>query len=170
MKTPLTHVGQALTAIVFVIGGQAYHGGMPSRTASSRPVCTAAALAALVLSACAGPSARLGVGVPVGPFSVGVGVGSGGVSAGVGTGVGPVGVGVGVHPSGQVTGGVGVGASVPMGGAHVGAGVGSSTVLHDPYRPPQPPAPAAPSSDSPPMQWRDAHGRIVPECQVRGGC
>ena len=124
----------------------------------------------LVLSACAGPSARLGVGVPVGPFSVGVGVGSGGVSAGVGTGVGPVGVGVGVHPSGQVTGGVGVGASVPMGGAHVGAGVGSSTVLHDPYRPPQRPAPAAPSSDSPPMQWRDAHGRIVPECQVRGGC
>ena len=144
MKTPLTHVGQALTAIVFVIGGQAYHGGMPSRTASSRPARTAAALAALVLSACAGPSARLGVG--------------------------PVGVGVGVHPSGQVTGGVGVGVSVPMGGAHVGAGVGSSTVLHDPYRPSQPPAPAAPSSDSPPMQWRDSHGRIVPECQVRGGC
>ena len=56
---------------------------MPSRTASSRPVRTAAALDALVLSACAGPSARLGVGVPVGPFSVGVGVGSGGVSAGV---------------------------------------------------------------------------------------
>lgn len=131
---------------------------------------TCAMLPALVLAACAGPSAHVGVGVPVGPLSVGLGVGSGGVSAGVGTGMGPVGVGVDVHQSGQVTGGIGVGASVPLGNARIGAGVGSSGVLHDPNRP-QPPAQAAPSSDgSPRMQWRDAQGRIVPECQVRGGC
>lgn len=132
-----------------------------------------AALLALLLTACSGPSAHVGVGVPVGPFSVGVGIGSGGVSAGVGTGVGPVGVGVGVHQSGQVTGHAGVGASVPVGNARVGAGVGSSTVLHDPNRP-QPPAQVAPEPSTPagaaPMQWRDAQGRVVPDCQVRGGC
>lgn len=133
----------------------------------------AAALLAWLLTACSGPSAHVGVGVPVGPFSVGVGVGSGGVSAGVGTGVGPVGVGVGVHQSGQVTGHAGVGASVPVGNARVGAGVGSSTVLHDPNQP-QPPAQIAPERSTPagaaPMLWRDAQGRIVPDCQVRGGC
>lgn len=113
---------------------------------------SAAIALALLLSACSGPSAHVGVGVPVGPFSVG----SGGVSAGVGTGV---------HQGGQVMGHAGVGASVPVGGARVGAGVGSSTVLHDPKQP----RPAAPS-DGTPVQWRDAQGRIVPECQVRGEC
>lgn len=122
---------------------------------------SAAIALALLLSARSGPSAHVGVGVPVGPFSVG----SGGVSAGVGTGVGPVGVGTGVHQGGQVMGHAGVGASVPVGGARVGAGVGSSTVLHDPKQP----RPAAPS-DGTPVQWRDAQGRIVPECQVRGEC
>lgn len=109
----------------------------------------------------------------MGPFSVGVGVGSGGVSAGVGTGVGPVGVGVGVHQSGQVTGYTGVGASVPVGNARVGAGVGSSTVLHDPNQAPLPTQVAPPPSDASgtvPIQWRDAQGRIVPDCRVSGGC
>jgi len=41
-------------------------------------------------------------------------------------------VGVGVNQRGQVSGGVGVGASVPAGDARVGVGVGTSGVLHDP--------------------------------------
>ena len=130
-----------------------------------------------VLAGCS-TSAGVGIGVPVGPFSVGVGLGSGGVSAGVGTGVGPVGVGVGVNQRGQVTGNAGVGASVPVGGARVGAGVGTSTVLHDPQSRSQQPsdkasvAPVSPSSvpASGAVQWRDAHGNVVPECRVRGTC
>lgn len=128
-----------------------------------------------VLAGCS-TSAGVGIGVPVGPFSVGVGLGSGGVSAGVGTGVGPVGVGVGVNQRGQVTGNAGVGASVPVGGARVGAGVGTSTVLHDPQVRTQQPsekasvAPVAPSPAPGAVQWRDAHGNVVPECRVRGTC
>ena len=138
------------------------------------------ALAAM-LAGCA-TSAGVGVGVPVGPFNIGVGVGTGGVSAGVGTGIGPVGVGVGVNQHGQVTGNAGVGASTSVGGARVGAGVGTSTVLHDPQKAPaaqvdkaqgatENMAPAAPASPVPgTMQWRDAHGNVVPECRVRGTC
>ena len=128
-----------------------------------------------VLAGCS-TSAGVGIGVPVGPFSVGVGLGSGGVSAGVGTGGGPVGVGVGVNQRGQVTGNAGVGASVPVGGAIVGAGVGTSTVLHDPQVRTQQPsekasvAPVAPSAAPSTVQWRDAHGNVVPECRVRGTC
>ncbi|MDH1430039.1 hypothetical protein N5J23_06905 [Comamonas aquatica] len=109
-------------------------------------------LGVLALTAC---SPYVGVGVPVGPFNVGVGVGS----------------------SGQVTGHAGVGTSVPVGGgARVGAGVGTSTVLHAPGAesapPASPPAPAAaaPEATTPPLQWRDAHGNVVPECRVRGRC
>lgn len=125
-----------------------------------------------VLAGCS-TSAGVGIGVPVGPFSVGVGLGSGGVSAGVGTGVGPVGVGVGVNQRGQVTGNAG---AVPVGGARVGAGVGTSTVLHDPQVRTQQPsekasvAPVAPSAAPGAVQWRDAHGNVVPECRVRGTC
>ena len=128
---------------------------------------------AALLTACAGPSAHVGVGVPVGPVSVGVGLGSGGVSAGVFGGAGPVGVGVGVNQRGQVTGAAGVGASVPVGNARVGAGVGSSTVLHDPQQSPLAPAAAAepaPGAQGAPLQWRDAQGRPVPQCRVNGGC
>lgn len=133
-------------------------------------------LAVIVALAGCSTSAGVGIGVPVGPFSVGVGLGSGGVSAGVGTGVGPVGVGVGVNQRGQVTGNAGVGASVPVGGARVGAGVGTSTVLHDPQAKPQPAAESAPAahpyqpSTAGGVQWRDAHGNVVPECRVRGTC
>ncbi len=93
-------------------------------------------VAAGLLSACG--AARVGVGIPVGPFTLGVGAGAGGPSVGLGTGVGPVGVGVGVHPGGQVSGAVGVGASVPVGGGPVraGAGVGTGAVLYDPRRAP----------------------------------
>ena len=131
--------------------------------------------ASLALTGCV-TSAGVGIGIPVGPFSVGVGVGSGGVSAGVGAGVGPVGVGVGVNQSGQVTGSAGVGASVPVGGARVGAGVGTSTVLHDPASSGRAsqnalPGEAAPiGSQAGEVQWRDAHGNLVPECRVRGIC
>lgn len=120
------------------------------------------------------PSARVGVGVPMGPLSVGVGVGTGGVSAGVSTGAGPVGVGVDVNQRGQVTGSAGVGASTSVGGgAHVGAGVGTSTVLHDPDKAkssPSAPVQAAQPPATGGMQWRDAHGNVVPECRVRGTC
>ena len=89
-------------------------------------------LAASLLSACGAP--RLGIGIPVGPFTLGVGAGSGGASLGVGTGLGPVGVGVGVNSRGQVSGSTGVGASVPLGGGPVraGVGVGTGAVLYDP--------------------------------------
>lgn len=132
-----------------------------------------------VLAGCS-TSAGVGVGVPVGPFSIGVGAGTGGVSAGISTGAGPVGVGVGVNQRGQVTGNAGVGASTSVGGARVGAGVGTSTVLHDPHAAPK--AKAAPVQDEQAqpgpaqtpatgaVQWRDAHGNVVPECRVRGGC
>lgn len=120
--------------------------------------------AAAVLQGCAS-GAHVGIGVPVGPFSIGVGLGGGGVSAGVGAGAGPIGVGVGVNQRGQVTGSAGVGVAVPVGGARVGAGVGTSQVLHDPAaRTAAEPAPAAP------LQWRDAQGRVVPECRVQGQC
>ena len=133
-----------------------------------------------VLAGCS-TSAGVGVGVPVGPFSIGVGAGTGGVSAGISTGVGPVGVGVGVNQRGQVTGNAGVGASTSVGGARVGAGVGTSTVLHDPQATPQVrsvPTPteqgvelmSAPEPATGAVQWRDAHGNVVPECRVRGGC
>lgn len=139
-------------------------GRMPYRTAL--PMLAASVL---LLSACAGPAGRMGVGVgvgvPVGPVSVGVGLGSGGLSAGVGTGMGPFGVGVGMHQNGQVTGHAGVGASAPLGGARVGAGLGASTVLHEAV-----PPSAEPLTPDRPAQWRDAQGRVVPECQTRGGC
>ena len=79
-------------------------------------------------------SVGVGVGIPVGPFTLGVGTGSGGPSLGLGTGIGPLGAGVGVNTSGQVTGNMGVGASVPLGGSAVraGVGVGSGAVLYDP--------------------------------------
>jgi hypothetical protein len=32
------------------------------------------------------------------------------------------------------------------------------------------PAPAAPEATTAPLQWRDAHGNVVPECRVRGRC
>lgn len=136
-------------------------------------------VALLSLLAGCSTSAGVGVGVPVGPFRLGVGLGTGGLSAGVGTGVGPVGVGVGVNQRGQVTGSAGVGASVPVGSASVGAGVGTSTVLHDPKagRPASKAEPEAASTAPVPatsgagaVQWRDAHGNVVPECRVRGSC
>ena len=51
-----------------------------------------------------------------------------------GAGIGPLGAGVGVNSSGQVTGNVGVGASVPLGGsaARASVGVGTGAVLYDP--------------------------------------
>lgn len=135
---------------------------------------------ALLFMGCSHTGAHVGVGVPVGPVNVGVGVGSGGVSAGAAVGAGPVGVGVGVNQRGQVTGSAGVGASTSVGRARVGAGVGSSTVLHDPDRPhPAHAAPVAPDNaatapaSSPataPLQWRDAQGNLVPECQAFGRC
>lgn len=131
---------------------------------------------ALLFMGYAHTGAHVGVGVPVGPVNVGVGVGSGGVSAGAAVGAGPVGVGVGVNQRGQVTGSAGVGASTSVGRARVGAGVGSSTVLHDPDRPrPAHAAPVAPdnAASSPataPLQWRDAQGNLVPECQAFGRC
>ena len=88
--------------------------------------------AALLLGGCS--AARVGVGVPIGPFSLGVGAGAGGPSLGLGTGIGPFGAGVGVNSGGQVSGNVGVGASVPLGGsaARAGVGVGTGAVLYDP--------------------------------------
>lgn len=88
--------------------------------------------AALLLGGCS--AARVGVGIPVGPFSLGVGAGAGGPSLGLGTGIGPFGAGVGVNSGGQVSGNVGVGASVPLGGsaARAGVGVGTGAVLYDP--------------------------------------
>lgn len=154
--------------------------GWLQRGAELRTMCVMQKLSLLgvlvvTLAGCA-TSAGVGVGVPVGPFNIGVGLGTGGISAGVGTGIGPVGVGVGVNQRGQVTGNAGLGASVPVGGARIGAGVGTSTILHDPQasphtvteaRPATAPA-SAPASGA--IQWRDAQGRVVPECRVRGGC
>ena len=93
-------------------------------------------LAATVLSACG--SARVGIGIPLGPFTVGVGAGSGGASLGLGVGRGPVGLGLGVNSSGQVSGSANVGGSVPVGGGPVRAGVGLGTgaVLYDPQTAP----------------------------------
>jgi len=131
---------------------------------------------ALLFMGCSHTGAHVGVGVPVGPVNVGVGIGSGGVSAGAAVGAGPVGVGVGVNQRGQVTGSAGVGASTSVGRARVGAGVGSSTVLHDPDRPhPSQAAPASPGNAATapaaaPLQWRDAQGNLVPECQAFGRC
>lgn len=90
------------------------------------------ALLLVLLGGCG--SMGVGVGIPVGPFTLGVGAGSGGPSLGLGTGIGPLGAGVGVNTSGQVTGNVGVGASVPLGGsaARAGVGVGTGAVLYDP--------------------------------------
>lgn len=135
---------------------------------------TGVALAA-VLAGCGSVGAGVGVGIPIGPFSLGVGLGSGGLSAGVGTGLGPLGVGVGVNQSGQVLGSAGVGASTGVGGASVGVGVGTSTVLHDPNRPPSSapevvaPSPA-PDDQSGVVQWRDSHGQPVPACKAEGRC
>ena len=138
--------------------------------------CAAVVSAGLLLAGCGSVGAGVGVGIPVGPFSVGVGLGSGGLSAGVGAGVGPVGVGVGVNQRGQVLGSAGVGASTGVGAASVGVGVGTSTVLHDPQQQPRPaqeatvlPEPVAvPGSST--VQWRDAHGQVVPECRLQGRC
>ena len=127
---------------------------------------------AVLLAGLAGcNSMGVGIGIPVGPLSVGVGMGSGGPSLGVGTGWGPLGVGVGVQPGGQVTGHAGMGVSAPVGPASVGVGVGRSTVLHDPNAsaPAQVQPEAAPASGAV-RQWQDAQGRVVPECQTRGGC
>ena len=92
--------------------------------------------AACLLSACG--AARVGIGIPVGPFIIGVGARSGGASLGVGAGLAPVGVGVGVNSGGQVSGSAGVGTSVPLGGGPVraGVGVGTGAVLYDPRRAP----------------------------------
>ena len=141
--------------------------------------------AVLALAGCGSVGAGVRIGIPIGPLSVGVGLGSGGLSAGVGTGLGPLGVGVGVNQSGQVSAGAGVGASTGVGGARVGAGVGTSTIIHDPTRAAAPPtaepqalpAPAEAPSAPPPgpnaddgLQWRDAHGQLVPACRVQGRC
>lgn len=87
---------------------------------------------ALLLGGCS--SLGVGVGIPLGPFTLGVGANSGGPSLGLGTGIGPFGAGVGVNSGGQVSGNVGVGASVPIGGsaARAGVGVGTGAVLYDP--------------------------------------
>lgn len=138
--------------------------------------CYATVTVALLLVGCANTGARVGVGVPVGPVNIGVGLGTGGISAGASVGAGPVGVGVGVNQRGQVTGGAGVGASTSVGGARVGAGVGSSTVLYDPadsrsaVGSSSGAVPAVPSAQSAPLQWRDAAGNVVPECQAFGRC
>lgn len=130
---------------------------------------TAVAVLSAGLAACG--SVGVGVGIPLGPLSVGVGLGSGGPSLGVGTGIGPVGVGVGVQSGGQVTGHAGVGVSAPVGPASVGVGVGHSTVLHDPHASvPAQPVPEAAAAPGGVRQWQDAQGRVVPACQVRGGC
>ena len=134
----------------------------------------------VMLTAC---SPYIGVGIPLGPLSVGVGVGSGGVSAGVGTGVGPVGVGVGVNQRGQVTGSTGIGVGTSVGGAHVGVGVGTGTVLYDPAQSaPESSSASAPAPESAPaaegvssaqpgtIQWHDAQGRPVPDCQLDNRC
>ncbi|MEG0202147.1 MAG: hypothetical protein RR718_15475, partial [Comamonas sp.] len=87
--------------------------------------------------------------------------------------------GVGVNQRGQVLGSAGVGASTGVGGASVGVGVGTSTVLHDPNRPPAHeekslPATAyeapAPAQNAGQMQWRDARGQPVPACRAEGRC
>ena len=149
--------------------GSAVHNGAMNRF--SVPVLALCLGGVLCLTACA-PYA--GITVPVGPLRVGVGLGSGGVSAGVGTGIGPVGVGIGVQPNGQINGHAGVGASVPIGAASVGAGIGGSTVLHSPASTQAaPPASAIaphPAQPRQATQWRDAQGRIVPQCRVMGGC
>lgn len=141
--------------------GRAVHNGAMNRF--SAPVWALSLSGVLCLTACA---PHVGIGIPVGPLNIGVGLGSGGLSAGVGTGVGPLGVGVGVQSNGQVTGHAGVGTSVPIGPAHVGVGMGGSTVLHSPAAKAPAPAAAPPKA----MQWRDAQGRIVPQCRVLGGC
>ena len=104
----------------------------PSRLRARRTLALPAALLLALLGGCG--SVGVGVGIPVGPFTLGVGTGSGGPSLGLGTGVGPFGAGVGINTSGQVTGNVGVGASVPLGGsaARAGVGVGTGAVLYDP--------------------------------------
>ena len=76
---------------------------------------------ALLLGGCS--SLGVGVGIPLGPFTLGVGANSGGPSLGLGIGIGPFGAGVGVNSGGQVSGNVGVGASVPIGGSAARAGV-----------------------------------------------
>ncbi|WP_240467157.1 hypothetical protein [Comamonas sp. lk] len=144
---------------------------------SLRTAACAVLLACTALAGCGSVGAGVGIGIPVGPFSVGVGMGSGGLSAGVGTGLGPVGVGVGVNQRGQVLGSAGVGASTGVGGASVG--VGTSTVLHDPNRPPayeEKALPATayeapvPAQNAGQMQWRDARGQPVPACRAEGRC
>lgn len=107
----------------------------PVRRFFTAALCWAAASA---LTGCG--TARLGLGVPVGPFTLGVGLGAGGPSVGLGTGVGPVGVGLGMDGGGRVSGGMGVGASLPVGGGPVraGVGVGTGAVLYDPHRAPVP--------------------------------
>ena len=120
----------------------AYHGQMhrifhsPSpfqRRFARAPVTAGLCLAtALLLGGCS--NLGVGIGVPLGPFTLGVGANSGGPSLGLGTGIGPFGAGVGVNSGGQVSGNVGVGASVPVGGsaARAGVGVGTGAVLYDP--------------------------------------
>ena len=127
---------QGLGVVHAVRRALAYDGRMSSFPLSSVARPALCLLVACLMSACG--AARVGIGVPVGPFTIGVGAGSGGASLGVGTGWGPVGVGVGVNSGGQVTGSAGVGASVPVGGGPVraGVGVGTGAVLYDPHRAP----------------------------------
>ena len=111
-----------------------FHSPSPFQRRFARaPVTAGLCLAtALLLGGCS--NLGVGIGVPLGPFTLGVGANSGGPSLGLGTGIGPLGAGVGVNTSGQVTGNVGVGASVPLGGSAVraGVGVGTGAVLYDP--------------------------------------
>ena len=130
-----TSKNQVLVCCLPVASGPIYDGRMPFiPIRCARPALCL--LAACVLSACG--AARVGIGIPVGPFTIGVGAGAGGPSLGVGTGLGPVGLGLGVNAGGQVSGSVGVGASVPVGGGPVraGVGVGTGAVLYDPHRAP----------------------------------
>ena len=120
----------------------AYHGQMrpffkplscPRCPCVPIPVAASLCLAAtLLLGGCS--TVGVGIGIPLGPFTLGVGTNSGGPSLGLGTGIGPFGAGVGVNSGGQVSGNVGVGASVPLGGsaARAGVGVGTGAVLYDP--------------------------------------
>ena len=100
-----------------------------ARTPLTASLCLAAAL---LLGGCS--TVGVGIGIPLGPFTLGVGANSSGPSLGLGTGIGPFGAGVGVNSGGQVSGNVGVGASVPLGGSSARAGIGTSTgaVLYDP--------------------------------------
>ncbi|MCT9810476.1 hypothetical protein N0K08_07520 [Acidovorax sp. Be4] len=146
---------------------------MDKHSSIRRHAARLAGVAALLAGLAGCNSMGVGIGIPVGPLSVGVGMGSGGPSLGVGTGWGPLGVGVGVQSGGQVTGHAGVGVSAPVGAASVGVGVGRSTVLHDPNansNAPVQPVPEAAPAPGAVRQWQDAQGRVVPECQTRGGC